>query len=192
MPLPTRKAPPTAPTNPAQGSTKSKLPALPNGGIKPKGQGIQFLEIPKTMDRCFYILRVQECKEGKSTKTNTDRVEFKFTVLETDVSSVKAGSDIFEYLALQGERSLYFWSNFAEIVIAAHGGDPTDLETVAAFEADCGATYAEVTDEAQNPMKGMVVVCTYRRGMKKDGSGETWYRDFTAADEATVKKFEGK
>jgi len=187
-----QKKPPQAPTNQAQGSTKSRLPQLPNGGLKPKGQGIQFLEIPKTMGRCYYILRVQEVKEGRSTKTNVERVECKFTVLETDVASVKAGSDIFEYLALQGERSLYFWPNFMELVLAASGGDPCDAETVAAFESDLAANYAEVTDEQAQPLKDAVLVCTYRRGMKKDGSGETWYRDFTAADEATVKKFEGK
>lgn len=186
MPLPGKapKANPNAATQPpaAASKGKSRLPALPNGGLKPKNS-ITFLEIPKTMDRCFYVVRVEQVQLGTSTKTNLDRVEMKFTVLETDVKEVKAGSTVFEYQDMQGERSLYFWPNFASFVLAASGQDPNDAEALAGFESDSEANFWEVVDEDKQPLAGALVLRRYRRGFKKDGTSPTWYADWESVSE---------
>lgn len=193
MPLPKPNATktaaaPAAPTTAAQPSGgRSRLPALPNGGLKPKGQGIQFLEIPKTMDRCFYVLRVLEVKQGASTKTNLERVEIKFEVLETDVPGIKIGSDIYKYLNLQGEQSLYFWPDFMSFALAANGCSPSDQEMVDEFAKDTDANYTEVVE--QGGVTGNVLVCKYRRGPKKDGSGMTYFSDFEPASDEQIAKY---
>ena len=193
MPLPGKK-PPVANPNAAQqppaaaSKGKSRLPALPQGGLKPKNS-IQFLEIPKTMDRCYYVLRIKQIKEGVSAKTNLSRVEAEFEVLETDVSGVKTGSNVFEYLDMQGERSLYFWQNFAALVLAASGKDSSDAAAFAEFEADAEANLWEVVNENVQPLAGSIVVKKFRRGPKKDGSGMTFYSDWEPAGEEISAKY---
>lgn len=193
MPLPGKTSPtanPNAAKQPPASASKgkSRLPALPQGGLKPKNS-ITFLEIPKTMDRCFYVVRVEQVKLGTSTKTNLDRVEMKFTVLETDVKEVKVGSTAFEYLDMQGERSLYFWSNFATFVLAASGQDPTDAEALAGFESDSEANFWEVVDEGKQPLAGALALRRFRRGMKKDGVSPTWYADWESVSEEQAAQY---
>lgn len=187
MPLP-KRTPPTANPNGATQDTKapgkSRLPALPPGGLKPK-KSYQYLVIPATMERCFYLVKALDCKQFTSEKDNTEKFCANFEVLATDVEGVKVGSSASKMLDLQGKAAVYFWSNFADICLALCGVEAT-AEALAEFEADRETTYGEVCDEQS--LAGMICWCKFRRGTNKDGKS-TYYCDWEVASEADIAKY---
>lgn len=187
MPLP-KRTPPTANPNGATQDTKapgkSRLPALPQGGLKAK-KTFQYLEIPKTMDRCYYLCKVVNSQLLPPNKDNIENVCVECEVLATDVEGVKVGSTASKLLPLQGRGALYFWSNFATMCLAFSGTEATD-EELAKFEADREVTFSEVVDE--NGLKDQIAWCKFRRGMNKDGN-PTYYCDWEVASEAEIAKY---
>jgi len=186
MPLP-KRTPPTANPNGATQDTKapgkSRLPPLPNGGLKAR-KTFQYLEIPKAMDRCYYLCKVGEVKIVEN-KENVEQLCVNCEILATDVEGVKVGSEASKMLPLQGKGSLYFWSNFATMCLAFCGVEATD-EELAKFEEEREVTFSEVSTEGS--LNGLIAWCKFRRGMNGEGK-PTYYSDWEVASEADIAKY---
>lgn len=205
MPLPGKK-PPTANPNAAQQAPasaskgKSRLPALPQGGLKaPKAYA--YIDLPKDLDRGFYLLRLNSASEFLSTKDNTDKLKLEFTVLDTDVKSVRAGAIVSALSALQGEQSLYFWKEMTPVFVTLSGGEVSD-ESLTTFAEDREANYTEIVDNGA--LNGSIARCNLRRATvdklgadkkpQRDANGDVVkvqrvYRDWEPATEEELTKY---
>lgn len=178
-----KKTDATTPATTADAPSKKRglalpLPAMPDKGLKARKQYV-YLHLPKQMENCFYKVKLIEAKILTSTKTNLQSVNFNFEILETDVpvsSGAKVGGEASESLAMQGERSLYFWANFASITLALCGVPETN-ESLAEFSADAEATLNEILEEGS--LNGKVALVRYRSGLKADGK-PTFYTNWEA------------
>jgi len=199
MPLPGNKAPtanPNAAKQPAAATSKgkSRLPALPQGGLKaPKNY--QYLDLPKDMDRGFYLVRLTLAEQITSAKDNCEKLKLEFSVLDTDVKSVRLGSSVSQLSALQGPGAMYFWKEVTPIFVCLAGGEVSD-ESLAAFAEDCDASYTEIVDNGA--LNGAIARCNLRRaivdklGADKKPTGEKVarvYRDWEPATEAELAKY---
>lgn len=181
MPLPSMKKNDAAATAATDAPAKKRglaLPAMPDKGLKARKQYL-YLHLPKAMDNCFYRVKLLEAKIITAQKTNLQKVALNFEILETDVplaSGIKVGSEASESLDMQGDRSLYFWANFASITLALCGVPETD-ESLSEFSVDAEATLNEVLEEGS--LNGKTAIVRYRAGFKSDGK-PTFYTSWEA------------
>ena len=205
MPLPTRKAPPTANPNAAQqpaaaaSKGKSRLPAMPQGGLKAREQ-YNYISLPQSQEKGFYLLKLVSCEQFTAKKTNLEKLKFDFEVLDTNISGVATGSHVSNVLSLQGESSLYFWKNFAPIAIALAGGEVSN-ESYAEFEQDAEATFTAIVSidgEGGGGLNGSIARCELRRTQmdvldkagNPTGEEKPWvFTDWYPATDAELKKY---
>ena len=197
MPLPTKKSAPKA--NPgasapstAQSKGKSRLPALPQGGLKaPKSY--QYIDLPKDQERGFYLVKLVKADVITREKKNLDSLLLEFAVCDTDCRGVRAGSTVSSMHDLQGDASLYFWKEVSPVIITLAGGEVSD-ETLVTFMEDYEASYAEFLEGGAI---GSIARVNLRRVMlTKDKDGNLLekpkarvYKDWEPATDEELAKY---
>lgn len=200
MPLPSKKSAPSANPNAAkqppasESRGKSRLPALPQGGLKAREQ-YNYIELPQSQEKGFYLLRLIKPEVFTAKKSNTDKLKFEFEVLDTNIQGVANGVTVSQIMSLQGEASLYFWKNFAPIAITLAGGEVSN-ESYAEFEKDCDAIYTEIVENGS--LNGGIVRCELRRTTMEvldkvgnpTGEEKPWvFQDWSPATDAELAKY---
>lgn len=188
MALPTRKAP-TAPStaNNASAKTaeapKSRLPQLPAGGLKER-KTYQYFELPEGMTRCTYLVRLARCEEFKNKK-NQDTISFNFELLDTDVKTLRLGTEIGTTFPLQGDRAMYFWEEITPAVLALSGAEAT-TEAMNEFAAEGDANLDEIVNKGA--LIGSIARLSLRSYLNKEGKERTG-KDWMPATDAEIAKY---
>jgi hypothetical protein len=94
------------------------------------GGNYQYLDLPESMDDCYYVLRLTEFKLSQ----NADKFFAVFEVLETD-TKVKPGQEVSLVLdPNQQFAETYFWRDLHSVVLALRGMKVTSKRLVATAE----------------------------------------------------------